>query len=427
MNKRAFLAGLALAVAAGIGTLFWLGHREHDVAPVSSIVRPDESIQLVERGRYLARLGNCMGCHTEPGGAPYAGGRALPTPFGTFYGPNLTPDPEHGLGRWSAEDFWRALHHGKAPDGRLLYPAFPYPSYRYVSREDADALYAYLRSLPAVAKPDRDHDLAFPYDQRWLVAVWRAFYFRPTEREAAVAGQSEEWLRGRYLVEGLAHCAECHTPRNRLGAMVPEAGLAGSLIGGQSWYAPPLTGDRKTGLGEWTRQDIVDLLKTGISRHSHAAGPMAEAVHQGFQYASDADLDAMAAYLKSLPAAGTDTAALSAAAPASLMELGGKLYEQHCAQCHGADGKGQPPAWPPLAGNLSVVAVAPDNAIHMVLSGGFAPSTAGNPQPHGMPPFAQALGDQDVAAVVTYIRQSWGNQASAVSLPDVRRVREAVR
>src|SRR5690606_1160511 len=132
MNKRAFLAGLALAVAAGIGTLFWLGHREHDVAPVSSIVRPDESIQLVERGRYLARLGNCMGCHTEPGGAPYAGGRALPTPFGTFYGPNLTPDPEHGLGRWSAEDFWRALHHGKAPDGRLLYPAFPYPSYRYV-------------------------------------------------------------------------------------------------------------------------------------------------------------------------------------------------------------------------------------------------------------------------------------------------------
>jgi len=427
MNKRAFMLGLAAVAIAGVGAVFWMGHRDYDTGAPAASMQADNPAQRIERGRYLARLGNCMGCHTEPGGTPYAGGRALATPFGTFYGPNLTPDPEHGLGRWSADDFWRALHQGKAPDGSLLYPAFPYPSYRNVSREDADALFAYLRSLPAVARANRRHELGFPYDQRWLVAVWRAFYFRPGSPEAPTQGQSEEWLRGRYLVEGLAHCAECHTPRNRLGAMALNAGLAGSLIGGQSWYAPPLTGDRTTGLGEWTRQDIVDLLKTGISRRSHAAGPMAEAVYQGFQYADDADLNAMAAYLKSLPAVGTDTAAVAAAAAPTVMQIGGKLYEQHCAQCHGADGRGRVPAWPPLVGNLSVVAASPDNAIHMVLSGGFAPSTAGNPQPHGMPPFAQSMGDQDVAAVVSYIRQSWGNQASSVSLPEVRRVREAAR
>ncbi|MEK7948047.1 cytochrome c [Pigmentiphaga sp. YJ18] len=426
MNKRGFMLGVLAVAVAAVGAVFWMGHREYD-APARTAAAEEGGQQLVERGRYLARLGNCVGCHTAPGGEAFAGGRALATPFGTFYGPNLTPDPEHGLGKWSAADFWRALHQGKAPDGSLLYPAFPYPSYRHVSRTDADALFAYLRSLPPAAQANRPHELGFPYDQRWLVAVWRAFYFRPTSDEPAPAEPSEAWLRGRYLVQGLAHCAECHTPRNRLGAMALDAGLAGSLIGGQSWYAPPLTGDRVTGLGDWTRQDIVDLLKTGIAPRSHAAGPMAEAVHQGFQYANDADLDAMAVYLKSLPAVGTDTASVSGAASPALMSAGGKLYEQHCAQCHGADGQGRSPAWPPLAGNISVVAASSDNAVHMVLSGGFAPATAGNPQPHGMPPFGQLLGDQDVAAVVSFIRQSWGNQASAVSLPEVRRVREAVR
>lgn len=425
MSAAKFLLGAVAVVAAAVGTVFWMGHRDYETPGQPAAVV--DAGQQVEHGRYLARMGNCAGCHTAPGGPAYAGGRALATPFGTFYGPNLTPDPQYGLGKWSADDFWRALHQGKAADGSLLYPAFPYPSYRHVSREDADALFAYLRSLPPSAQANRPHDLAFPYDQRWLVAIWRAFYFRPDAEEPQPRGVSEAWLRGRYLVQGLAHCAECHTPRNRLGAMAQDAGLAGSLIGGQSWYAPPLTGDRVTGLGDWTSQDIVDLLKTGIAPRSHASGPMAEAVHQGFQYASDADLDAMATYLKSLPAVGTDSAAMSAAASPSVMETGSRLYEQHCAQCHAADGRGSQPAWPPLAGNISVVAAAPDNTIHMVLSGGFSPVTAGNAQPHGMPPFGQSLGDQDVAAVVTYIRQSWGNQASAVSLSEVRRVREAVR
>ncbi|MDX3907750.1 MAG: cytochrome c [Pigmentiphaga sp.] len=427
LTRQAFFGLLLAMLIAGAGIVFWLGYRDHGTQAPEGAGPPIDAAQLIERGRYLARVGNCMGCHTEAGGKPYAGGRALATPFGTFYGPNLTPDPEHGLGKWSADDFWRALHRGKAPDGSLLYPAFPYPSYRHVSRQDADALFAYLRSLPAIASPDRPHDLAFPYDQRWLVAVWRAFYFRPGPQETPAEGTSDAWLRGRYLVQGLAHCAECHTPRNRLGALVDSATLAGSLIEGQSWYAPPLTGDRATGLGEWTQQDIVDLLKTGIARRSHAAGPMAEAIRQGFQYADDADLNAMAVYLKSLPPVGTDTAAVAAAAAPAVREAGRKLYGQHCAQCHGENGQGQPPAWPPLAGNISVMAASPDNAIHMVLSGGFAPATAGNPQPHGMPPFGQAMGDEDVAAVVSYIRQSWGNQASAVSLPEVRRVRRAAR
>ncbi|VCU70805.1 Alcohol dehydrogenase cytochrome c subunit precursor [Pigmentiphaga humi] len=428
MKVRTFMAGVGMLAIAGVAAVFWAGYREHGgtAAPVSA---ETDAGQRVERGRYLARLGNCMGCHTAAGGQAYAGGRALDTPFGVFYGPNLTPDPRHGLGNWSADDFWRALHHGKTPDGSLLYPAFPYPSYRNVSRADADALFAYLQSLPPAAQENRPHELKFPYDQRWLVAVWRAFYFRPqSDRpDTPPEERSEAWLRGRYLVQGLAHCAECHTPRNRLGAMALSAGLAGSRIEGQSWYAPPLTGDQATGLGAWTEQDIVELLKTGVSRRSHAAGPMAEAILQGFQHAQESDLRAMAVYLKSLPAAGTDKAALAEPASQAVMQNGGRLYRQYCAQCHQDDGKGNVPAWPPLAGNISVMAAAPDNAIHMVLSGGFPPSTAGNPEPHGMPPFGQMLNDQDVAAVVSYIRQSWDNQASAVSLPEVRKVREAAR
>ncbi len=424
MSLKKVVAALLLILVAGTGLVFWLGYHEYN-EPASSQASYDAS-RLIERGRYLASMGNCMGCHTAVGGKPYAGGRELATPFGRFYGPNLTPDNETGLGKWTADDFWRALHNGKAPDGSLLYPAFPYPSYRNVSRADADALYAYLGSLPAVEQPNRAHDLAFPYNQRFLIAGWRALYFRP-EPLKNETGESEQWVRGRYLVEGLAHCAECHTPRNRLGAMKSSEGLAGALIPGQLWYAPPLTADKVTGLGQWSEQDIVDLLKTGVSRQTHAAGPMAESVHLGFQHVADTDLQAMAVYLKALPEAGTDELAIGSPASTSVMETGGKIYEQQCVQCHQASGEGRSPAWPPLAGNISVLASSPVNAIRLVLSGGFAPSTKDNPQPHGMPPFGQSMSDQDVAAVVTFIRQSWGNQASTVSLPEVRRVRESVR
>ncbi|WP_420227633.1 c-type cytochrome [Pigmentiphaga litoralis] len=426
--------GLVVVLGVAFAVLMSMGHREDERDAVRPAASDLSDAARIEQGRYLALVGNCMGCHTAVGGTPYAGGRALPTPFGTFYGPNLTSDAETGLGKWSADDFWRALHNGKAPDGQLLYPAFPYATYTQVSRDDADALFAYLRSLAPVKHANRAHDLVFPYDQRELVAVWRALYFRPGNdaakagRPAATTGEpaaEAQLLRGRYLVDGIGHCAECHTPRNRLGALQRDASLSGARIPGQSWYAPPLSGDPVTGLGKWSAQDIAELLQTGISRRGSAAGPMAEAVHVGLQYVRDDDANAMAAYLKSLPGQGLDAGAVGAAPSATVMETGRGLYEAQCTQCHKSSGEGVYPAWPPLAGNLSVTAPDAVNAIRLVLRGGFSPSTAGHPQPHGMPPFGQAMKDQDVAAVVSYIRNSWGNSAGGVSLSDVRRVREA--
>jgi mono/diheme cytochrome c family protein len=427
--RTRLLSALLLMLVALVAVVVWLGYREDPGRPADPALVPFDAGQKIEQGRYLAQVGNCMGCHTAAGGKPFAGGRELLTGFGSFYGPNLTPDAETGLGSWSQDDFWRALHNGKARDGRLLYPAFPYPSYRHVSRADSDALFAYLQSLPPVRQESRPHQLAFPYDQRVLLAAWRALYFRPGDDDARALARpdSPQWTRGRYLVEGLAHCAECHTPRNRLGALQADAGLSGSMIDGQGWYAPPLTGDPVTGLGKWSSQEVFALLKTGVSARSSAAGPMAEAVHQGFQHVTDADLRAMVDFLKSLPPAGTDAKAIGAAPSAGLMDLGGKIYAQQCVSCHQVNGEGRAPAWPPLRDNISVVATSPVNTIRMVLSGGFAPATAGNPQPHGMPPFGQSLNDQDIAAVVSYVRNSWGNRAGGATLGDVRLARESSR
>lgn len=424
MIKRILLV-LVLCLVLGAGALAWLGLQESPRSARAPAPVPDAA--LIDQGRYLAQVGNCMGCHTAPDQPAYAGGRALQTPFGTFYGPNLTADDRTGIGNWSADDFWRALHNGKRPDGGLLYPAFPYPTYGKMSRADSDALYAYLRSLPPVQQENVVHALDFPYNQRWLLAAWRALYFRPGELEVRTedASQSAAWVRGRYLVEGLAHCTECHTPRNAFGALRADAGLTGALIPGQNWFAPPLTGDPVTGLGAWTEQDVADLVKTGISRQGFSSGPMAEAVHLGFQHVRVADLQAMSAYLKSLPSAGLDAAARKPAPGAGVMDQGRKIYEAQCASCHQANGEGVYPAWPRLAGNVSVTAVESVNSIRMVLDGGFSPSTASHPQPHGMPPFGQQLRNEDVAAVVSYIRNSWGNEAGAVSLVEVRRVRDA--
>lgn len=430
------LAGVVVVLGVVVGTTAWLGYREPaspaqawGAAPPGAAVA--DATETLDRGRYLATVGNCMGCHTAAGGKAYAGGRALETPFGRFYGPNLTPDDATGIGQWTPDDFWRALHHGKSRDGSLLYPAFPYPTYSNVTRADADDIYAYLRALPAVQQPNRPHELDFPYNWRPLLAAWRALYFRPgaaiadpAPADGVPAGQSEQWLRGRYLVQGLAHCVECHTPRNRWGALQADANLVGGVMPGQGWYATALTADPVTGLGAWTTDDIAQLLQTGISAHSHASGPMAEAIRLGFQHVKDSDTQAMAVYLKSLPVAGVDAAATGPAPDGQLMARGGKIYEQQCAQCHQASGEGVEAAWPPLKANASVVAPSPANTIMAVLAGGFAPSTTANPRPHGMPPFGQVLSDQDVAAVATYVRNSWGNQAGTVTLSQVRRVRD---
>jgi len=426
--KRLILV-VALVCAGILAGMYWIGTQEDASAGYGAAAGvPAGADTLLERGRYLAQVGNCAACHTAPGGQPYAGGTAIPTPFGTFHGPNITPDADTGIGRWSADDFWRALHDGKAPGGRLLYPAFPYTEYTQVSRADADALFAFLKSLPPARQASRAHDLRFPYDQRPLLAFWRALYFRPGgPRDAGDAGRPAQWLRGRYLVQGLGHCAACHAPRNALGATRDPERLAGGMIAGLDWYAPPLGGDSATGLGRWSEQDIALLLKTGLSPHSTASGPMAEVVLGSTQHLSDADAQAVAAYLKSLPATAPAPEGRSGPPPAALMEQGRELYTQHCALCHQADGAGSGQAWPPLAGNPTVTAPSPANLARVVLEGGYAPATAANPRPHGMPPFGPALSDNDIAALATYVRNSWGNRAGAVQPLEIKRLRDATR
>ena len=419
---RALVRGLAVVLAVGallIALIAWLNLRGEDpLAPDTAASAPAEQIA---RGAYLARAGNCMGCHTERGGAMYAGGRGVPTPFGTVYAPNLTPDKSSGLGEWTAAEFWRALHNGRARDGRLLYPAFPYPNYTRVTRADSDAIFAYLRSLPAVAQPNRAHTLPFPFDQQAALAVWRALYFRPAQHELDTT-RSADWNRGAYLVEGLGHCNACHASRNALGATASPLDLAGGLIPVQNWYAPSLASPLEAGVADWSDAHVVALLKTGVSERGAVMGPMSEVVSGSTQHLSEPDLRAMTTYLKALPASAPERPATSANTTAETGP-GATLYDKHCAACHGDRGEGAPGVYPALAGSRAVTMALPANLVHMVLEGGFPPATAGNPRPYGMPPFATVLSSDEVAQLLTHIRGSWGNHAPPVSALEVTRYR----
>lgn len=421
--KRILIAVLALVILVPLAVIgIQLAHDPGGDQPGVPVANATGQI---ERGRYLALAGNCMGCHTARGGAAYAGGRAIATPFGSIYSSNLTPDAQTGIGNWTADDFWRAIHNGKSKDGSFLYPAFPYPNYTKVTRADADAMYAYFRTVAPVRQANREHDLRFPYNQRMLLAFWRTLYFNPGEFEADTR-QNAQWNRGAYLVQGLGHCAACHTARNALGGTVAEGDLAGGMIPMLNWYASSLTSDTGTGLGDWAVKDIADLLKTGVSQRGAVFGPMAEVVGESLQHLSQGDIDAMAVYLKSIPKSdGGEMRRASAPPPEAdaMLKQGAKLYEQHCVECHRADGKGVPPAYPPLAGNQSLSVNSALNPIRMVLNGGYPPSTGGNPRPYGMPPFGSSLNDEEVAALVSYIRTSWGNQGSVVSPIEVARFR----
>ncbi len=411
------IAGLALALAA---LVWWAGVRVVDDA--EAVPEPAlADAALVERGRYLARAGNCMSCHTAVGGAAYAGGRAVHTPFGAVYSSNITPHDDTGLGRWSAADFRRALRHGKRPDGRLLNPAFPYPNYAQVTPADADALLAYLRTVAPVEQANRPHDLGFPYNAQAALAVWRALFFRPEPLQAEPE-RSLQWQRGRYLVEGLGHCAACHSERNRLGGIASAARLVGGPMPDGAWYAPSLADPKEAGVAGWSQADVVQLLKTGRSAQATASGPMAEVVFHSTQHLRDDDLAAIAEYLASLPSP-PPRQRTARPAQAGVLQHGGQVYTQHCAACHGEQGQGVPGLYPALAGNRAVNMDSPANVVQMVLHGGFAPATAGNPRPFGMPPFLQVLSDADVAAVTSYVRQSWGHDAPAVSELQVRRSR----
>lgn len=421
MSRRwtwgAVVAVLGLVAAGGA---WWFGAGRAGEPAVGTDAVSLSDPDLVARGRYLARVGDCAACHTDRGGAPYAGGHALPTPFGDMAAPNITPDVETGIGNWRFADFRRALHEGRGRDGKLLYPVFPYTSYTRVTREDARAIYAYLKSLPPVHRPDRPAHLRFPYSLRKGLLAWRALYFDAGEFRPD-PDHSESWNRGAYLVEGLGHCNECHTTRNRLGGLDESRFLTGGMIPAQGWFAPGLSMQPGGGLEGWSRRDVVDLLKTGQSAKGTVVGPMADVVRHSTRHMTRADLEAIAVYLESLPAPPRRDA--GTVARASDLNAGGRLYADQCASCHGDDGRGVADVYPPLDGNTSVTGPEGVNAIRTVLLGGFAPVTAAHPQPYSMPPFATRLDDAEVAAVINYIRQSWSNRAAPVTAQDVERYR----
>jgi mono/diheme cytochrome c family protein len=383
---------------------------------------------LVERGKYLAQAGDCIACHTVPGAKIFSGNRAMPTPFGTLYAPNITPDRATGIGSWSADDFYKMMHTGRSPKGYLLYPAMPFASYTKVTRADSDAIFAYLRSVPAVRQPSREHELRFPYNNRALLIGWRTLYFQEGEYQPDRA-KSAEWNRGAYLVQGLGHCGMCHTPINALGGSSQEKAFQGGLIPMQNWYAPSLTSNREAGLGDWEIQDIVDLLQKGVSNRATVYGPMAEVTFNSLQFMTDEDVRAMAVYLKSLPAdkgPSSDPAESPLRADVNqVFSEGRRIYAARCANCHGAEGKGKLPHYPPLARNQSIGMSSAVNPIRMVLNGGYPPGTRRNPMPYGMPPFAQDLNDTEIAAVVTFIRAAWGNRGAPVNAREVNELRSA--
>ncbi len=428
------LLRLALALLIGGCSLFSaavLWHNWGDLLFASPVATSTPATaDTLERGHYLVRAGNCIACHTPRGGAPLAGGRAIDTPFGAVYSSNLTPDADTGLGHWNAQDFWNALHHGRSRSGRLLAPAFPYEHTSVVTREDSDAMFAWLQSRAPVRQATPSHTLTWPLGTQAALAVWRTLFFAPTPFTPEPQ-QSAEWNRGAYLVQGLGHCAACHSPRNALGATAGVHDLSGGLMPVQNWYAPNLLSERETGLASTPLAETVQLLQTGHSPRASVSGPMAEVVQHSLQHMRAEDLQAMAVYLQSRAQAAVQaTPAASHTTPravrASVAERGLKVYDRHCATCHGAQGQGMAGIYPSLVGNKAVLLADPSNLVQTVLFGGYGAVTTGHPRPFGMPPFVLELEDRDIAAVLTHLRmalQADTDKAGEVTPLQVNRVR----
>jgi len=379
---------------------------------------PDKA--QIERGHYLVRAGDCGSCHTTPGGQPLAGGLPIPTPFGVIYSPNITPDPDTGIGKWSKDDFWNAMHRGIDDEGKHLYPAFPYPWFTRMSRADVDAIKDYLASVAPVKHPNKAPELPWPLSWRAVMAGWNLMFFHAGEFKPDPA-RSAEWNRGAYLVEGAGHCAACHTPKNSLGATESGAALSGGSAG-EHWYAPSLTGDVRSGIGDWSIAEIVEYLKTGSNAKSASAGSMSDVVRNSTQYLTDADLKAIAIYLKDIPASGAEARVPLPAGAA--MARGEALYRDNCTGCHMPDGGGVANVFPPLKLSAAIQATEPGTVVHVVLGGERIPATASKPTGLTMPGFAEKLNDQQIADVVNYIRNAWGNRGSRVDAGAVAQIRK---
>ena len=384
----------------------------------------------ISQGQTLLNLGNCLACHTERGQPLGAGGRAFETPFGSVYSSNLTPHMAQGLGTWQADDFWRALHYGKSKDGRLLTPVFPYKHTTLITRDDSDAMFAALKTLqPETTQkpiPKVSESLAWPYNSAVAIAIWRSLFFSSGTYKPQDS-KSNEWNRGAYLAQGLGHCAACHSPRNAWGATGEVNDFSGGLMPLVNWYAPSLMSAQETGLAQQSISEIVLLLKSGQNATAVASGPMAEVVQHSMQHWPEADLLALATYLKEQAQTNsvsdiTNKPSITKS-PGNFLNLGAKIYEQHCEQCHQAQGQGVTHAYPALAQNRAVLLSDPTNLVQAVLYGGYPAATTLNPRPFGMPPFVLTLEDREIAAVLTHLRSQWGNQAAEVTPLQVNRIR----
>ena len=401
----------------------------------AAMAAQDSSHALIQQGEYLARAGDCVACHTAKGGKPFAGGLAMETPIGLIYSTNITPD-KSGIGDYSFEDFDKAVRHGIAKNGSTLYPAMPYPSYARVNQADMQALYAYFMSgVKPVAQENQAVDIPWPMSMRWPLAMWRWMFAPAVEDFTPVAQQDPVVSRGAYLVEGLGHCGACHTPRaltmqeKALSATDGSTFLSGSAPL-EGWIAKNLRGDHKDGLGSWNEAQLVQFLKTGRSDRSAVFGGMSDVIVHSMQYMSEADLTAIARYLKSLPAVDSadkphqyDPAVADALWNGDDSKRGAAVYIDNCAACHRTDGNGYTRVFPALAGNPVLQSEDPTSLIHIVLKGATLPATHTAPSTFTMPAFDWRLSDQEVADVVNFIRTSWGNQAGEVKATDVKGLR----
>ena len=430
MNNRRFArtAGwLVLAGAVAAGVLAWYVTRE-PASPFEQQPAAGFDPALVSRGEYVARVSDCVACHSLPGKAPFAGGLEMATPLGAIHATNITPDRDTGIGAYTPADFDRAVRHGVAPGGRRLYPAMPYPSYAKLSDDDMGALYAFfMKGVEPAKQANLPSSIPWPLNMRWPIALWNGV-FSPNATYAAKPNQDALWNRGAYIVQGPGHCGSCHTPRGLAfnEKALDETGapyLAGGLLDG--WYAPSLRQDHNTGLGRWSEDEIVRFLKTGRNQHAVVYGSMTEAFNNSTQFMSDEDLNAIARYLKSLPGDPQRDGSpwQYQAANARADAPGAHTYATRCASCHGLDGKGQPEWMPPLAGATSALAKENASAINITLNGSQRIVTAGVPDAYRMPAFREQLSDEEIAQVLSYVRGTWGNHGGAVDAAAVNKLR----
>jgi len=381
--------------------------------------RAEPSAEDIEHGRMLVEAGNCAGCHTADPAKPFAGGKRIETPFGAIYAPNLTPDRDTGIGGWSNEDFRRALREGVAPNGSRYYPAFPYPYFTKLTRDDIFAIRAYLATLTPFSNKAPPPDLRFPFNFRVVMRVWDSLFFKPGIFEPD-QNKSPAWNRGGYLVTGLAHCGACHTPKNMFGADRHGRALSGGQVAG--WFAPRLDGAARSGLKSWSVDDIVEYLQSGRNARSHADGLMAEVVLNSTSKMSDGDVRAIATYLKELPAGQPEPEVI--APTEAEMAAGRAIYDHACISCHESDGSGAPRIYPPLPGNALLQSADPSSTLRIILDGAQTITTPRAPNAGSMPDYAKQFSDQQIAEVTNYIRNAWGNSASLVTPEQVAKARK---